>query len=560
MVNQRHPNGRTTAGTTSSRASASTAGSVRQALLARAEIALVDVRPEGLFAEGHPLFAASLPLGRLEAEVFDRLPRRSIRVVAYGDSDEDTAAAVRRLRELGYRDVSALDGGLAGWIAAGGELFRDVNAPSKAFGELVAAKLKTPSIPAEGLAKVIADGGAGAGYVVVDARRFEEYAVMSIPTATSVPGAELVLRAGALAPDPATTIVVNCAGRTRSIIGAQSLINARIPNKVMALENGTIGWTLAGLELDHGRLNRAPIVPAEAERAQAAGWAVAARLGIGRVTPAELATLLADSDRTVYRFDVRTPEEYASGHLPGFRSAPGGQLVQETDWFAPVRGATVVLADDGGGRAAMTASWLAQMNWDVVIAKGAEAELAEGTAAPPATGDWVPARPPAPEIPLAGPGEVEAWQRAGTVRVIDIDSSPRFHAGHLPGAAWALRTDLPRLTRTTSGQHRTVLTSADGYLPAWAANDLISSDPGAAVAVLAGGTDGWTRSGRPLESSGGGKSGDGTLLSAPVDVYRRPYEGTGVDAALMQAYLDWEYGLVAQLDRDGTHGFTVLAP
>jgi hypothetical protein len=26
----------------------------------------------------------------------------------------------------------------------------------------------------------------------------------------------------------------------------------------------------------------------------------------------------------------------------------------------------------------------------------------------------------------------------------------------------------------------------------------------------------------------------------------------------MQAYLDWEHGLVAQLERDGTRGFTVL--
>jgi rhodanese-related sulfurtransferase len=561
MVNQRNPSGMTTAGTTSSRAPVSTADSVREALLAGAEIALVDVRPEGIFAEGHPLFAASLPLGRLEAEVFDRLPLRSVRVVVYGDSDEDTAVGAGRLGELGYGDVSALDGGLAGWIAAGGELFRDVNAPSKAFGELVAATLKTPLLPAEGLAEMIADGGTGDRCVVVDARRFEEYAVMSIPTATSVPGAELVLRAGALAPAPDTTIVVNCAGRTRSIIGAQSLINAGIPNKVMALENGTIGWTLAGLELDHGRQRRAPVVPAEAERAQAAGWAVAARLGVRRVTPPELAELLADSRRTVYRFDVRTPEEYASGHLPGFRSAPGGQLVQETDWFAPVRGATVVLADDGGGRAAMTASWLAQMNWDVAIATAGEAgEAAADPAALTATGDWVPARPPAPETLLVTPGEVDEWQRAGTVRVIDIDSSPRFRAGHLPGAVWALRADLPRITGATSGQRRTVLTSADGYLAAWAAHDLNSSDPGPDVVVLAGGTDGWTWSGRPLESSGGGKSSDGSMLSPPVDVYRRPYEGTDVDAALMQAYLDWEYGLVAQLERDGTHGFTVLVP
>jgi len=43
-----------------------------------------------------------------------------------------------------------------------------------------------------------------------------------------------------------------------------------------------------------------------------------------------------------------------------------------------------------------------------------------------------------------------------------------------------------------------------------------------------------------------------------VGRYRRPYEGTDNPAAAMQAYLEWEYGLVAQLERDGTHGFFVI--
>ncbi len=123
---------------------------VRRALRDRAEIGLLDVRPEGRFAAGHPLFAASFPLGRLEAEVFDRLPRRSVPLVVYGDGPgagrDDAATAARRLRSLGYRDVSLLAGGLAGWIAAGGELFAGVNAPSKAFGELVAATAGTPDL------------------------------------------------------------------------------------------------------------------------------------------------------------------------------------------------------------------------------------------------------------------------------------------------------------------------------------------------------------------------------------------------------------------------------
>jgi rhodanese-related sulfurtransferase len=270
---------------------------VRRALRDRAEIGLLDVRSERRFATGHPLFAASFPLGRLEAEVFDRLPRRSVPLVVYGDgpgagsgkSAADAATAVRKLRSLGYRDVSLLAGGLTGWTVAGGELFADVNTPSKAFGELVAATAGTPDVTARDLQAMLRDGQ---DVVVVDARRFEEYQTMSIPTATSVPGAELILRVGALAPDPATTVVVNCGRRTRSIIGTQSLINAGQANRVMALRNGTIGWTLAGLPLDHGQARRAPEVrAAAARRAQAAAWAVASQAGVRQIGSGELRAL-----------------------------------------------------------------------------------------------------------------------------------------------------------------------------------------------------------------------------------------------------------------------------
>jgi rhodanese-related sulfurtransferase len=525
------------------------ASAVRRALRDRGEIGLLDVRPEGRFAAGHPLFAASFPLGRLEAEVFDRLPRRSVPLVVYGDGPgqgtADAAAAARRLGSLGYRDVSLLDGGLAGWTAASGELFAGVNAPSKAFGELVAVTAGTPDVTAQDLQAMLRDQ---ADVVVVDARRFEEYQTMSIPTATSVPGAELVLRVGVLAPDPATTVVVNCAGRTRSIIGAQSLINAGRANRVLALRNGTIGWTLAGLALDHGQARRAPEVPAaSARQARAAAWAVAQKAGVRRIDSGELRSLADGGRRTVYRFDVRSPEEYAAGHPAGFRPGPGGQLVQETDWFAPVRCALVVLADDGAGRAAMTGSWLAQMGWQVTL-------WPPGPADPVETGLWRAALPPLPEVRLAAPAEVDDWLRAGETLVIDVDTSRQFRVGHLPGAVWALRADLSRQPPPNSitGAARLVLTSADGFLAAFAAADLLRCEP--AVTVLDGGTRAWAASGRPLQA------GPGEMLSPPVDVYRRPYEGTDVDPAAMQGYLDWEHGLVAQLERDGTHGFTVLTP
>ena len=112
--------------------------------------------------------------------------------------------------------------------------------------------------------------------------------------------------------------------------------------------------------------------------------------------------------------------------------------MQETDRYAPVRGAAIVLADDGGTEADVTGSWLAQMGWEVAVLDGVR--------------------------------------------------------------------------------------SADG-----------------------------------LERGPGPPAGDESLPES-VDRYRRPYEGTEVPHEAMRAYLQWEYGLVAQLDRDGTHNFRVLAP
>ncbi len=228
----------------------------------------------------------------------------------------------------------------------------DVNVPSKAFGELVESQRHTPSLPAEEVQALL---DAQADVVVLDARRFDEYQTMSIPGGISVPGAELVLRARALAPDPATQVIVNCAGRTRSIIGTQSLVNAGIPNPVAALRNGTIGWTLAGQALEHGAAAAASPRPSAQRAAQAAAaraQALADRAGVrpGHARrPGRAGGRRRRAPPTC--FDVRTPEEFAAGHLPGFRSAPGGQLVQETDVSAPVRGARIVLADDDGVRA-----------------------------------------------------------------------------------------------------------------------------------------------------------------------------------------------------------------
>src|SRR5204863_1072192 len=295
-----------------------------------------------------------------EAET--RLPRKDVPIVIYDNGEGLVASAADRLSALGYSNVRQLDGGLDGWRRAGYGLFQDVNSYAKAFGELVESRRHTPSLPADDVAALIASG---ADIAILDVRRFDEYTTMNIPGSVSVPGAELVLRAGQAAPDPETTIVVNCAGRTRSIIGTQSLINAGVANKVVALRNGTIGWTLAKQNLEHGADRRGGIGPFEDAEANARD--VAYRAGVRRVSVEEAKALEAQTHRTLYRFDVRDAEEYAAGHITGFRHYAGGQLVQEIDMAAPVRGARILLSDNRGIRADMTASWLAQMGWETYV-------------------------------------------------------------------------------------------------------------------------------------------------------------------------------------------------
>jgi len=233
-----------------------TPSQIRRALLLREEIALLDLRHEAAFATGHPLFAANMAAGRIELEAAHRLPRKDAPVVLYDAGEGLVPQAADRFKALGYTAVRQLDGGLEGWRQAGYEIFEDVNSYAKAFGELVEHRRHTPSLAADEVAALIETK---ANIQILDVRRFDEYATMNIPGSISVPGAELVLRAGRAAPDPETTIVVNCAGRTRSIIGTQSLINAGVANKVVALRNGTIGWTLANQKLDHGSNRRGEI-------------------------------------------------------------------------------------------------------------------------------------------------------------------------------------------------------------------------------------------------------------------------------------------------------------
>jgi rhodanese-related sulfurtransferase len=368
---------------------------------------------------------------------------------------------------------------------------------------------------------------------------------MSIPGAMDCPGAELVHRVYQAATSDDTLVVVNCAGRTRSIIGAQSLINAGVKNRVVALENGTMGWHLAGFTLDHGKANLAPAPSVAArEKARAAAQDVARRHNVPFIDVAALEQFRRDGERTLYVFDVRLPDAYEAGHLPDALSAQGGQLVQATDTYAAVRNARIVLVDDDAVQAVMTASWLKQMGWrEVYVLEGrlADRTLQKGAAPLQLLGEL----PQAEAMPVAALNEALA---AGSVEVIDCDDSRRYRKGHIPGAWWAVRSRLAECLAKFDHDKKLVFTSDDGLLACYAAAD--AAQLGYVAAYLDGGTRAWAASGAKLEAS------DDRLLTATDDVFYRPYDNSSEREAKMREYLTWEVGLVEQVKKDPTVRFT----
>jgi rhodanese-related sulfurtransferase len=511
------------------------------------ELSLLDVREELIFSQNHLLHARSVPLSRLELRIPQLVPRRATRIVLVDDGDELAQQAAGILSYNGYPDLFILDGGNAGWVAAGFLLFSGVHVASKAFGEVIEHAGHTPSINAATLNNIMA---AGEDVMVVDSRPFDEFSRVSIPSAVNVPGAELVLQVPELVRSPSTTVVVNCAGRTRSIIGAQSLINAGLPNKVVALRNGTMGWTLAGYSPEHGQQNR---VSAKPPSTGILAWAKSAAQNVGRLTGVrqiDLTTLrdwqMETQNRTLYVFDVRDPREYEVGHVPGALHAPGGQLVQATDQYIGTFNARIVLVDDLEVRAVMTASWLLQMGWSevfVLVASGTET----GWPAPQVLGLQDHA-----DLRLDPASLADLMSRDAAI-IVDLSLSREYRQGHIAGAWFAIRRRLDKAASKIEWHGTVVLTSEDGILAQLAIEEM-ESLTALPIRFLAGGNKAWIASGRSLTA-------DTPLLAdEPIDAWLKPYERSSGQTAAMNEYLSWEMDLVKRVELDGTCRFRPLSP
>jgi rhodanese-related sulfurtransferase len=510
-----------------------------------AEIALLDVREAGQFGEAHPFFAVPLPYSRFEFGLPHLVPNPSVRLVLCDNGDGVSERAAKRAARMGYTNLHILAGGAPAWGRAGYTLYAGVNVPSKTFGELVEHQRRTPRITAKELQAM---REAGENMVIVDGRTPAEYRRMNIPDGISCPNGELALRIHDIAPDPKTKLVVNCAGRTRSIIGAQTLIDFGVPNPVVALENGTQGWFLAGLELERGASRSYPDEVSDAGLAErrARARAFATKHGAVFVTAKQADEWRKDRTRTTFFFDIRAEGE--TSRVPGFVHAAGGQLIQATDAWVGVKGARLVIADNELVRAPMVAGWLRQLGHDAYVLEDGLPNLIRVVQPLPVSSAIstmaetdpnlaaLDKRPPAIEA-----RDLAAALSAGTVQAIDVRASMTYRKGHVPGSVWSIR---PRIAAAADRTRKVALIYDDPILGVLAKRELMDAGFGEDMFMtLADAFEGWRAAGLPIEATPDNPP-DADCIDFLFFTARRHDN----DPEAARQYLAWETGLLAQLD------------
>jgi rhodanese-related sulfurtransferase len=365
--------------------------------------AVFDVRERGEFNLGQISNATSLPRSQIEFRIVELVPDRRIPIVVYDEGEGRAALAARTLGEFGYENISILDGGLPEWRKEKLPAVSGQRSSKASSARRFIMKEPFPKSPEE--LKSLQERAADP--IIFDVRTPEEYGRFCIPGGFNVPGGDLILWAGMLRRKPETTVVVNCAGRTRSIIGTAALLRMGLSN-VRALKNGTMGWVLGGLELESPPTR---VVPSPTDESCKLAMEIALRIAqeekIPWISTDELADQPPANDREVtYLIDVRSDGEYKDGHIPKSLNVPGGQAVQRADDFVAVRNGRIIFVSNQSARAVMAAYWYRQMGFrDVKVLRGGLNLARNGGSVEPAFAKRAAGLRPRENVPLC-------WRRA----------------------------------------------------------------------------------------------------------------------------------------------------
>jgi rhodanese-related sulfurtransferase len=514
-----------------------TAKDLSALLQGKSKFALIDVREPGEYNSSHIADSSLISRKELEFRMDVSAPVKGEKIIVCDDDGRRATLAAGTLERMGFTNVLVLDRGVNQWSTEGFPTEWGSNVISKDFGERMEVEHHVPEIEATELHERIERGDK---LVILDTRTPEEYQRFCIPGGRSVPGGELALRVTDITKDldPDTTVIVNCAGRTRSVIGTRVLQRMGLTN-IFGLKNGTSGWLLAGYDLETGgdRLD----LPEPSTEGLAAAETYAARLaeedGVRYLDVAAVQTMLDErNQKTCYFVDVRTTEEYTNGHIPGFRWFPGGQVVQRSDDVLVVKNCPVVFSCDGHARATFIASWYRQFGFEEVYAvnggttawadSGRQLETGTESASPNGLDA---ARS---QVKLVSPQELDANK---TASIINVENSQDFSSGHVPGARWVPRGSLElQISDIAADKSASITVTCNNGQNAALAGATLKGLGYQDVSVLEGGMPAWRQAGLGVEQ---GLSG---VMRAPTDVV---VSGPDRNFADMMNYLRWETAL-----------------
>jgi rhodanese-related sulfurtransferase len=224
----------------------------------------------------------------------------------------------------------------------------------------------------------------------------------------------------------------------------------------------------------------------------------------------------------------------------------GVQVVQGIDKYAATRNARVVLVDNQMVRALMTASWMVQQGWPdtFVLADpfaGVALETGEHAVAVPGVGEV--------KLLRITPAKLNELLQARKTVVIDVADSLAYKKGHIPGAWFAIRSQLAEAIKAIPKGESFVVTGDDPDLMALTARDLAKVSGGRPVSILAGGNAAWRKANLPV------KAGFENLATPADDIFRQPFlwgHFEPMSPEFKQAALDyfkWELQLPEQLER-----------
>jgi rhodanese-related sulfurtransferase len=538
--------------------------------------AALDVRDWGEFTLEQIPGTNALPRGHLEKYIAVLVPKKDVQVVLSCDSGQRSARAAATLESLGYTNVAVLDEGLCGWKAAGYDTTHGWSLRGKEYGERLQVEEEIPELTADELHERLARGEQ---LYILDTRTEPEFLASHLPGAYSTPGGQLAQVVTDVVQDRAVPIVTNCAGRTRSLLGAHLLRRMGFP-RVYALKGGTGAWRIAGYgsELQSGAGVTIPPVSAAAQAACAQfAERVAAEDKITFLAPRELRAR-RDTGELCYLLDVRRLDEYRAGHIPGARFCPGTQTALLVESVVGVKNATIVTTCDAHARGICAASLLTGMGYPhvYVLDGGTQAwaacgfPLEEGEPQDIDYGQpvWLarlllglPAGVQPQALPI--PGLIDARAQASFLApealharlatgepclLLDLRSAGDFATAHIPGARWLSRgrLDLQIAREAPHKDSEVVLYCRQGRESTLSAPALKNLGYHS-VSVLDGGFAVWQGAGLPTEQGVGAQRELEELAVAEVGLLGSgPY---GYSNERMAKYLQDEEALGAKYHR-----------